>query len=222
MLGGQTPYVGVLRDISERKQQEAALARIRSELQQANERLLEQTRTDALTGIANRRHFSDTLDREIRRAGRATDAPLSLILCDIDHFKLYNDTYGHIAGDKCLQEVAAVIRSTFKRGGDLVARYGGEEFAVIMPMTSADNAVLVAERLRHALWQRALPHTASRTTDRVTLSIGVATMASGETIAARKLASMADEALYMAKASGRNRVEQYDKDSAQLPHISTG
>ena len=222
MLGGQTLYVGVLRDISERKQQEAALARIRSELQQANERLLEQTRTDALTGIANRRHFSDTLDREIRRAGRATDAPLSLILCDIDHFKLYNDTYGHIAGDKCLQEVAAVIRSTFKRGGDLVARYGGEEFAVIMPMTSADNAVLVAERLRHALWQRALPHTASRTTDRVTLSIGVATMASGETIAARKLASMADEALYMAKASGRNRVEQYDKDSAQLPRISTG
>ena len=120
-----------------------------------------------------------------------------------------------------LSRVAEILHSRCRQT-DVVARYGGEEFAVIMPMTSADNAVLVAERLRQALWQRALPHTASRTTDRVTLSIGVATMASGETIAARKLASMADEALYVAKASGRNRVEQYDKDSAQLPSISTG
>jgi diguanylate cyclase (GGDEF)-like protein/PAS domain S-box-containing protein len=211
---GQTLYVGVLRDITERKQQEVALLRTRAELQRANEKLHEQARTDALTCIANRRHFDETLDLEIRRAGRAADAPLSLILCDIDHFKLYNDTYGHIAGDKCLQQVAAVITTIFKRAGDVVARYGGEEFAVIMPATNAENAGIVAERLRQAVWDRAISHTGSRTVDRLTLSIGVATLSSGEAITAHKFTTMADEVLYMAKANGRNRVEHYVADTA--------
>lgn len=210
--GGQTLYVGVLRDITERKQHEVALLKARAELQRANEKLLEQTRTDALTGIANRRYFDETLDLEIRRAGRAADTFLSLILCDIDHFKLYNDTYGHIAGDQCLQQVAAVIASMFKRAGDVAARYGGEEFAVIMPATDAENAGIIAERLRQALWERAIPHTASRTVDRLTLSIGVATLAPGEVITAQKFTTMADEALYMAKANGRNRVDKYAAD----------
>jgi diguanylate cyclase (GGDEF)-like protein/PAS domain S-box-containing protein len=218
--GGQTLYVGVLRDITERKQTEVALHRARTELQQANEKLLEQARTDALTGISNRRHFDEALDLEIRRAGRAVDAPLSLILCDIDHFKLYNDVYGHVAGDECLQKVAAVIRSVFKRGGDLVARYGGEEFAVIMPAANAENAGIVAERMRLAIWERSIPHTGSRVADRVTLSIGVATLRSGEVMEAKQFAMRADEALYMAKANGRNRVEQHFDDAALATNVN--
>lgn len=207
--GSETLYVGVLRDIAERKRNEAELKRARSELQQANEKLFEQARTDALTGIANRRHFDESLGLEIRRTGRAVDAPLSLILCDIDYFKLYNDSYGHISGDQCLQQVASIIKSDFKRAGDLVARYGGEEFAVILPATNAKNAIIVAERLRQAIWDEGIPHAASRIADRLTLSVGVATLASGEVMTTQKFTTLADEALYMAKAKGRNRAEQH-------------
>ncbi len=220
--GGQALYVGVLRDITERKQHEVALLKARAELQWANEKLHQQARTDGLTSIANRRYFDEILDQEIRRAGRAADAPLSLILCDIDHFKLYNDSYGHIAGDKCLQELAAVMLSVFKRAGDVVARYGGEEFAVILPATNAENACIVAERLRQAIWERAIPHAASRTSDRVTLSMGVATLAPGDILTAQKFTAQADEALYMAKDNGRNRVEQYAGNDASTSSTSTG
>jgi len=212
--GGETLYVGVLRDITERKRSEQELQRARMDLQRANEQLLEQARTDALTGLANRRHFDETLDREIRHAGRVAEAPLSLILCDIDHFKLYNDHYGHIEGDECLRQVVKVIKSVFKRAGDLVARYGGEEFAVIMPATSAGNASVVAERLRQAIWDAQIPHAASLVADRVTLSIGVATMDSGEPVEAQKFIELADGALYQAKAGGRNSVQQHEVDSS--------
>ena len=218
--GGETLYVGVLRDITERKEHEAALQHARAELQLANEKLCEQARTDALTGIANRRHFDETLDREVRRAGRSMDAPLSLILCDIDHFKLYNDTHGHVAGDKCLEVVASLLKAKFRRAGDLVARYGGEEFVVILPATNADNAARLAEQLRQLIWDRAIPHTASRTTDRVTLSIGIATLEPREVITAQKLTVRADEALYAAKANGRNRVEHYIDDTGQPSNAS--
>ncbi len=143
-----------------------------------------------------------------------------MVLCDIDHFKLYNDAYGHVAGDDCLKRVAAVITSIFQRAGDLVARYGGEEFAVIMPATNAENAGAIAERLRQAVWAQSIPHTASGTVDRLTLSIGVATLMTGEVISAHKLTNLADEALYMAKANGRNRVEQYLTDSAPPTSVS--
>jgi len=220
--GGQTLYVGVLRDITERKQHEAALQHARTELQRANGKLLEQARTDALTGIANRRYFDETLDREIRRAGRAVDAPLSMILCDIDHFKLYNDTYGHVAGDECLQQVALVMKSVFKRAGDLVARYGGEEFAVVMSVMNGESALAAAEQLRQAVWDRALPHESSLVADRVTLSIGVATLEPGEVIEAQRFTSQADGALYTAKENGRNRAEQSVVDTAPPSSISSG
>ncbi|MDJ0805741.1 MAG: PAS domain S-box protein [Gammaproteobacteria bacterium] len=211
---GQALYVGVIRDITERKEQEAALLQARSELQRANEKLLEQARTDALTGIANRRFFDETLQREIRRAGREKRAPLSLILCDIDHFKLYNDTYGHIAGDQCLQQVATEIIGVFQRAGDLVARYGGEEFAVIMPSMDHANAAKMAERLRRAVWNRAITHASSLIADRVTLSIGTATIdSSGVAFSVQDFTNCADEALYAAKANGRNRVESFVSDS---------
>ena len=204
--GGESLFVGVLRDITERKKHESELQRARSDLQRANEKLLEQARTDVLTGLANRRHFDESLDREIRHAGRVADAPLSLILCDIDHFKLYNDHYGHIEGDECLRQVASVIQSVFKRAGDLVARYGGEEFAIIVPAT---NAAAIAERLRKAVWDSLIPHSKSKTSDRLTLSIGVATLDSGKPIAAQQFTALADEALYKAKALGRNHVQQH-------------
>ena len=101
------------------------------------------------------------------------------------------------------------MQTVFKRAGDLVARYGGEEFAVVLPATSAENALLVAERLRQAVWDRDMPHTQSRVADRITLSIGVATLSSGELTQTQKFTAMADEALYMAKANGRNRTEQH-------------
>ena len=212
---GETLYVGVLRDITERKQHEAALQHARTELQRANDKLSEQARTDALTGIANRRHFDETLDLEVRRAGRTLDAPLSLMLCDIDYFKLYNDTYGHVAGDRCLEQVATLLNTLFKRAGDTVARYGGEEFAVVLPATNASDAGMVAEQLRQAIWERAIPHAASRTGGRLTISIGIATLASGEVITAQRLTIRADDALYAAKANGRNRVEHFVADSVQ-------
>lgn len=212
--GGETLYVGVLRDITERKQHELELHRARAELQHANEMLTAQARTDALTGLANRRYFDETMEREIRHAGRLQDAPLTLMLCDIDHFKLYNDHYGHIRGDDCLQQVAEVIRSVFQRAGDLVARYGGEEFAIVLPATAAADAVRLAERLRQSVWDRKIPHAATDIDARVTLSIGVATLDSAEAISTENLITRADEALYGAKADGRNRVQQHIADTA--------
>ncbi len=207
--GGETLYVGVLRDITERKQHELELQHAREELQRANEKLTEQARTDALTGLANRRYFDETMEREIRHAGRLQDAPLTLMLCDIDHFKSYNDHYGHIQGDECLQQVAAVIRSMFQRAGDLVARYGGEEFAIVLPATGAADAAELAERLRQSVWARKIPHVAADIDARVTLSIGVTTLDSGEAVSTEDLIARADEALYRAKADGRNRVRQH-------------
>jgi diguanylate cyclase (GGDEF)-like protein/PAS domain S-box-containing protein len=215
-VGGRVRYVGVVRDITERKQNESALLAARQELQHVNEKLREQARSDALTGIANRRYFDEILNQEMRRTGRS-DSPLSLILCDIDYFKPYNDHYGHLAGDRCLQRVAAGIRETFKRAGDLCARYGGEEFAVIMPATSPGDAYLMAERLNQAVWALALPHEASRIADRLSLSVGVATIMPGEIASTADIIAAADEALYLAKANGRNRVEQYRADPDHVP-----
>ena len=207
-LGKWVRYVGVVRDITKRKQNETALLTARQELQEANEKLREQARSDALTGIANRRHFDEILHQEMHRTGRS-DSPLSLILCDIDYFKLYNDHYGHLAGDRCLQQVATGIRETFKRAGDFCARYGGEEFAIIMPATSPEDARLLAERLNQAVWALDLPHEASRIADRISLSVGVATIIPGENASMMDIIAAADEALYLAKENGRNRVEQY-------------
>lgn len=169
---------------------------------------------DPLTGIANRRSFDDTLNLEWRRAMRLQQ-PLSLLLIDVDHFKLYNDTYGHVAGDQCLRTVAEVIDTCIKRAGDLAARYGGEEFAVILPHTTADDARMLGQKICDAMRERNLPHRASLTSKHVTVSIGVAgryiTLPTGDNPDARTsnpvvLIEAADKALYDAKAAGRNQV----------------
>src|SRR5262245_47395745 len=155
------------------------LSRLRVTLETVNQRLTRLVSVDALTGIANRRHFDRALDRELRRA-RREGQPVSLVFLDLDEFKRFNDTYGHARGDEVLRQVAQTLDETFRRGGDLVARYGGEEFAVILPGLDARRASLYAERLRRRIWRLNIPYAASPISDRVTISGGVAT--SGPTL----------------------------------------
>ncbi len=158
---------------------------------------------DGLTGLANRRSFDIKLAEEIRRAAR-DQPPLSLLMIDVDCFKLYNDTYGHQKGDECLRSVAQAIAGTLWRETDFPARYGGEEFTVIMPNTPLSGAMLVAERLRQAVENLHIAHSASIVSDCVTLSIGGVVAVGGDLNPERVIAP-ADAALYRAKRSGRNR-----------------
>jgi diguanylate cyclase (GGDEF)-like protein len=173
----------------------------------------EKARIDGLTQIANRRRFDEYLSQEWNRHIRMQQ-PLSLLLCDVDHFKLYNDGQGHQAGDECLKSVAKAINRCY-RVGDLVARYGGEEFAMVLPQTNCAGAVQVAERVRAAVAAAALPHPASPVCDRVTVSIGVASITPPPQVPsdARALIQQADRHLYLAKKLGRNRVSYVDEEN---------
>jgi diguanylate cyclase (GGDEF)-like protein len=159
---------------------------------------------DPLTGVANRRAFDERLEMEWRRCGRA-QLPVSLLMVDIDHFKLYNDHYGHPAGDATLLQVASAMRRAAGRSQDLVARYGGEEFAILLPQLDEQGAIGVARRLMHELEMLDLPHAASPTSQRLTASIGIASMAPDEHSLPADLVRAADALLYQAKAGGRNR-----------------
>lgn len=160
---------------------------------------------DGLTGLHNRRALDERLQAEMRHAAR-NDKPLSLLMIDVDFFKLYNDHYGHQAGDDCLRQVAAVLRLGMHRPADLATRYGGEEFACLLPETDLDGAVQVAERLRVAVQGMALPHERSEIGDRVTVSIGVAAKAGRPAGEIAVMVGVADAALYEAKRGGRNCV----------------
>jgi diguanylate cyclase (GGDEF)-like protein len=173
----------------------------------------EKARIDGLTQIANRRRFDEYLSQEWRRHIRMQQ-PLSLLICDVDHFKLYNDRQGHQAGDECLKNVAKALNRCY-RVGDLVARYGGEEFAMVLPQTNRVGAVQVAERVRAAVAAAALPHPASPVCDRVTVSIGVAciTPPPHAPADARALIEQADRQLYQAKHLGRNQVSSEHEEN---------
>ncbi|MEX2525174.1 MAG: diguanylate cyclase [Gammaproteobacteria bacterium] len=160
---------------------------------------------DGLTGIANRRSFDEMLAREWNRAIRA-QTPLSLIICDIDHFKPYNDYFGHQKGDMCLIRIAQILDERARRAGDVAARYGGEEFTIILPETSLENASGIAEEIRKAIEDSAIPHPVSETGKVVTMSFGVATIIPRRDQDTHKLITLADNALYEAKHNGRNRV----------------
>jgi len=183
-------------------------ARVRNhlDLKRKTDELERLSMRDGLTGIPNRRHFTEVFGRERRRA--LTDgAPLSVVMMDIDHFKAFNDHYGHAEGDACLQRVARALATATKRGADLVARYGGEEFVALLPDTDAEGAAMVAERFRGAVEALQVPHGHSPTAEVVTLSVGAATLEEGsDRDAAQHLLRRADEALYGAKRGGRNRV----------------
>lgn len=190
----------IQREIQERHKVEAALRKAHQEL----DRL---ATLDSLTQVANHRYLDDYLKQEWQRLSRVK-APLSLILCDIDYFKQYNDTYGSTAGDECLQQVAQAMCRAVKRLPDLVARYGGEEFAVVLPNTDADGAVIVASAIRWEVKMLRLAYHHSPIGQYVTLSIGVASIAQPpeRDMSAHALVTLADMALYEAKAQGRNRI----------------
>lgn len=187
---------------------DVADAEWQEKLAEANRRAI----LDELTQIANRRQFDDYLQTCWEQMLQ-TGLPLSLILCDVDCFKLYNDTYGHLAGDACLQQVAQAFQKTLKQPGDMVARYGGEEFGVILPQTHEAGAIATARRLQQAIARLAIPHAASLVLPQVTVSFGVSTLPLGsdspETLqqhAPSLLLDRADRHLYQAKRNGRNQV----------------
>ncbi len=187
----QPLFIGLLHDITHHKLSEDALQRA--------------AMIDPLTQIANRRHFDSFLEKEWQRATR-TGAPLSLMVLDVDHFKLYNDSLGHAAGDVCLQRVARAIGDHALRGTDLAARYGGEEFVLLFAETDAPAAAALAESVRAHIEALQLPHPKSPTSPWITVSIGVATMQPQQGDAIEALFVAADRAMYVAKEEGRNQV----------------
>ncbi len=200
-------YRARVRSLTRRQKQLQALVAARTgELEESNAKLATLSSTDGLTGITNRRGFDDALENEWRRA-RRNGASLALCMLDVDHFKSYNDRYGHQAGDHCLRLVAGVIESFGRRPGDLVARYGGEEFALLAPATDAAEALALADAICIELARLAMPHDQSPY-GVVTISIGVAALAPSELAESTDsalLVGLADQALYRAKQAGRNR-----------------
>jgi diguanylate cyclase (GGDEF)-like protein/PAS domain S-box-containing protein len=191
-------FVNIVRDVSSRKAAE-------EELTQAFRLAENLAMIDGLTGVANRRQFDETIDREWRR-GMRDGVALSLLMVDVDHFKAYNDLYGHVLGDTCLREIAATGQRVLHRPSDLFARYGGEEFVAVLPHTDSAGAQLVAEQIRNAVEQCGLPHTGNPHAV-VTVSIGCATQLPGPDSPITSLLRAADSALYEAKSAGRNCVQ---------------
>jgi diguanylate cyclase (GGDEF)-like protein len=211
-------------EVSDRKRAEAILNRYRKtleekvrartkELEEANQALERLAKLDGLTQLANRRTFDQHLSETWKRLAREQQ-PMALILCDIDHFKLYNDHYGHLIGDRALKAVAKVIQDSAKRPADLAARYGGEEFAIILPNTDQAGAIRVAEELRRAIMDLRIAHDRSTTHHFITVSLGVATIIPSGDHALRGTESLirdADKALYDAKKRGRNQMQVTDR-----------
>jgi diguanylate cyclase (GGDEF)-like protein len=203
---GSTVWYGVQMDITERKRNEKLLEDANEELhtqldeiEQLQTELREQALRDPLTGLFNRRYMNEALAREIARAGRENN-PLSVIMADIDHFKMINDTYGHPVGDKFVVEIASLMRN-HARSSDIVCRYGGEEFLLVLPGTASDFAAQRAEEIRQRCAEIIIQHDEKDL--KVTISMGVATYpAHGQK--ADEIIIKADKALYRAKAQGRN------------------
>ncbi len=181
------------------------LQQTQKDLLVANEKLEILALNDQLTGLANRRNFDQTLERQFKLAKRNKN-PLSLIICDIDFFKKYNDKYGHQQGDECLASIAKIIGSVPSRPTDKACRYGGEEFTIILPDTDLQGGLFVAEKLKQLTLDANIKHEASKIAYCVTLSLGLVTY-TGQCSTEEELLKVADEALYRAKENGRNRVE---------------
>lgn len=197
---------GVRSDVTELVRREQQLVELNAKLQEARAELEALAQTDSLTGIANRRHFDRRLAEEWSFAARR-QTPLALLLIDIDYFKRYNDHYGHPEGDNCLRQVAAVLLACARRSTDVVARIGGEEFAILAPDTGHDDAMMLASRCQQALARAGIEHRGSTVAAQVTMSIGGTVVGDVSALTMQALMHRADQALYGAKAAGRNRVE---------------
>lgn len=194
---------------------------LNAQLRNAKAQLQNMALNDSLTGLANRHRLDDFLSQEWRQSAR-NQQELSAILFDIDHFKHYNDCYGHVAGDQCLRQVADMTAELFRRANDLVVRFGGEEFLIILLDTDANQAEQLAEALRSKVADMAIPHASSAVADHLTISIGTATCLPDANIQPERLIRAADSALYQAKEKGRNNVvcTYCDQHSAlSAPHI---
>lgn len=198
-------------EMDKRKTREQELVEMTRKLNSANQKLRYLSYVDELTNIANRRYFEEFLKKEWQRAKRLKKV-LSLIMIDIDHFKNYNDTYGHKKGDQCLEQVAQVLSKTLMRPGDFVSRFGGEEFVVVLPDTKIKGASRVAEMLRYAVQSLAIMHQSSPIEKVVTISLGVSSYSPTHDSNSDMLVNTSDSALYQAKQSGRNRVVVHQTD----------
>ena len=174
-------------------------------LQSVNQELTQLSATDPLTQVANRRYFEERLEKEWKRLVRE-QGEISVIMIDVDHFKLFNDSLGHQQGDNCLTRVALCIRDSLRRPADMVARYGGEEFIVLLPNTTREGAVRVGEMIRENIINLEIAHPSSETMDCVTVSVGISYCQPDENTVKRSLIAKADEALYQSKEAGRNKV----------------
>jgi len=190
---------------------ESRLRKEQATLEEVTQKYARLSQIDPLTSLANRRKFDEFLEREWRRGVR-NKMPLGLVLIDVDYFKLFNDTYGHGAGDDCLREVAEVIAGSARRPGDLAARIGGEEFTVLLCDTGTEGAIAVAGQIQTTIEQLAIAHETTRVfnTDILTVSVGVVSMMPEPMVGATVLIYRADEALYSAKQDGRNCIRCYD------------
>lgn len=180
-------------------------ARLQKNLEVAHQRLEELTLVDGLTQVSNRRHFEQSLEKEWKR-GTREKYPISLIMCDIDDFKSYNDTYGHLSGDICLQQITQTIKKQAQRPSDLVARYGGEEFAILLGNTDVAGAQFIAQKIQTAIAALKIPHQTSSVSPWVTVSLGLASLVPEANTPAAILVEQADMALYLAKEQGRDRI----------------
>jgi len=209
MQWAQQEQKRLLEELQEKIEHERFL---KEALELTNRQLEQLVSIDGLTQIANRRCFDTVLQQEWYRLARE-QAPLVLILCDIDFFKLYNDTYGHLAGDECLRRVGKILHTTIRRPADMAARYGGEEFALILPNTHLEGAIHVVEMIQANLAKAAIAHAGSQVSTVVTLSMGLAGTIPTPGNTPIDLIAQADQALYQSKSAGRNRWCVYQSES---------
>ncbi|WP_269745871.1 diguanylate cyclase domain-containing protein [Desulfuromonas soudanensis] len=203
---GEGRFATVFMDITDRKEAEERIQKLVAQLETERDLAQSNSLTDSMTGLFNRRFFDTALRTEFSRHKRL-GSHLSLIMLDVDHFKKFNDRYGHLAGDDCLRRIAEALKTVVERAPDIVARYGGEEFVALLPNTNSRGAALLAGRIREAVLRMCLSHADSETSEFVTISLGVATATDHLLTDEGELVALADQALYQAKTNGRNRIE---------------